>query len=93
MCAADEKKLGKIRRLASEQLEREEQARVLFFTPEELISYFTVQGDVEVSQKEKIKGFKVKVRYPSPGASEGKGKRQVVAEMILKSFRRLKKEK
>ena len=94
MCAVDGRKLEKIKTLASEQLGQDEQAKVLFFTPEEMTSYLSLKKEnIEVSRERKVRGYRVKVEGPSGEDLAKKKKRQAVADVILKSFRRLKNEK
>ena len=90
VCAEDQRKLEKIKKLASDQIETKFQSNILFFTPEELMSYFTGKGTKEVFEEKKIKGYKVKVTHPGYDEPEKVKKRQAVAEVILKSFKRLK---
>lgn len=90
MCSPDRKKAEKIKALVSGQFGPDDQAKVLFFTPEELAAYFSAKA--EVVRESKIKGYKVKVQYPG-GENAEKRKRQAVADVILKSFRRLRNEK
>ncbi|MCL4539519.1 MAG: type IV secretion system DNA-binding domain-containing protein [Bacteroidetes bacterium] len=93
VCAEDRKKLEKIRKLASDQMEAKDQPDVLFFTPEELMSYFTAKDAREVFEEQKIKGYNVTVRHPGGDEPAKSGKRRAVADVIMKSVQRLKNEK
>ena len=93
MCSADSRKLGKIKAIASEQIDANDQTRVLFFSPEEIASYFSAKKSSEAVREKTIKGYKVKVEYPTGQGVEKDGKRQAVAEVILRSFRRLRDHK
>lgn len=93
MCSSDPRKLEKIKVLASEQLDQSEQTKVFFFGPEELTTYFTYQkGTSEISREKRVSGYKVKVEFPAGEDRERRKKRQTVAEVILKSVKRLKKD-
>ncbi len=94
MCAVDGRKLEKIKTLVSEQLEQGDQVKILFFAPDELTSYLSVKKEsIEVTRERKVRGYKVKVEGPAGEDLTRKKKRQAVAEVILKSFRRLRNEK
>lgn len=93
VCSEDRRKLEKIKKLASDKLEAKDQPNVLFFVPEELVSYFDQKGVKEVIEEKKIKGYNVTVTHPGYIEPEKAKKRRAVAEVILKSFRRLKNDK
>ena len=93
VCSEDRKKLEKIRKLASDEIGAQDQPDVLFFTPEELMSYFAARDAREVFEEQKIKGYNVRVHNPSGNEPDKTDKRRAVAEIILKSIRRFKLEK
>jgi len=93
VCSEDKRKLEKIKKLASDQVDAKDQPNILFFTPEDLVSYFTGKGTKDVVEEKKIKGYRVKVTHPGYDDMEKAKKRQSVADVILKSFQRLKGKK
>ncbi len=93
VCAEDRKKLEKIRKLASDKIEAKDQPNVLFFTPEELMSYFLAKSAKDVFEEKKIKGYTVTVRHPGGGEPAKSEKRRAVADVIMKSVRRLKNDR
>ncbi len=92
VCAEDRKKLEKIRKLASEKVDPNDQPNVLFFTPEELMSYLAAKDAKDVFEEEKIKGYNVRVHHPGGNEPDKMEKRRAVADVILKSVRRLKND-
>ena len=93
VCSAERKKLEKIKKMVSDSVEATDLSKVIFFTPEELVSYLTVKDAKEVFEEQRIKGYKVRVKHRSESAPDKMKKRQAVADVILKSFGRMKNEK
>lgn len=93
VCSEDRRKLEKIKKLASNEFEVKDQPNILFFSPEELVSYFTGKGAKEVVEERRIKGYNVRVKHPGANEPEKTDKRRAVADVILKSFQRFKNQK
>ncbi len=93
VCSEDRKKLEKIRKLASDEIGAQDQPNILFFTPEELMSYFAAKDAREVFEEQKIKGYNVRVSHHGGDEPAKVGKRRAVADVIMKSVRRLKNDK
>ena len=92
VCAEDRKKLEKIRKLASDEVETKSQVNVLFFTPEELVSYLGTKGVKEISKEQTVKGYKVKLKYKTTSEDDKQGTHNSVASLVMRTIRRMKKE-
>ncbi len=92
VCSEDRRKLEKIKKLASDQIDAKAQPNILFFTPDELISYLGRKGVGEVSREETVKGYKVKLKYKATSEDDKQGTRNTVASLVMRTIRRMKKE-
>ncbi len=92
-CSPEKRRLEKIRALASKKLTSEEQAKVFFFEPDFLVSFFNDLVPPTVNKEERVKGFRVKVQYQSTDEVGNQLKRDTMAKIILESVRRLKEER
>lgn len=89
VCTAEKKQLEKIRALTVKKLPSYDQAKVLFFEPQEVFS-FLEKVAVPPAKETRVKGYRVKVEYQDVEESERKNKRDTVAQVILQSMRRMK---
>ncbi len=92
VCTDERKKLEKIKKLVTDAVEADDLPKVLFFAPEELMSYLAAKEAKDVFEEKKIKGYNVKVKHPGGTPSDLSEKSRTIADVILKSVRRLKKD-
>lgn len=93
MCSSEKRNLEKIRSFVMEKLGESGMEKVLFFQPEELFFYLEQEQAQEISKEQRVKGYKVKVQYQPVSQTEKKTKREIVSQVILGAFRRLKGKK
>lgn len=93
LCSPDKKTLENVKTLVSQKLKESEQKRILYFDPEGLILYFEEEFATETSKEERVKGYKVKVKYKTVHESERKTKREAVAQVILQALKRMKEKR
>lgn len=89
----DKKSLEKIIIITAENLADADLSKLIILQPEGLFTFFEGGETDEVHQEERIKGYRVKVHYPVGNDLDKRNKRQAIAEVILKSFRRFKGQK
>ncbi len=92
VCTDERKKIEKIKKLVSDTLEAKDLPKVLFFAPEELMSYLAAKDAKEVFEEKKIKGYNVKIKHPGGTPSDTSDKSRTIADVILRSVRKMKKE-
>ncbi len=92
LCSPEKRNLDKIKTLAMQKLKESDKEKVLFFQPEELFSYLEEEAASGKGKEERVKGYKVKVRYQPVGETEKKAKREAVGQVILQALRRLRKK-
>ncbi|MEN6520077.1 MAG: type IV secretion system DNA-binding domain-containing protein [Armatimonadota bacterium] len=92
LCSPEKKVLNKIKTLCNKELSEIEQQKVLFFEPDELVFYFEEEAAKNAGREDRIKGYKVKVNFQPVDENEKKAKRQVLAQVFLRSFHPQKKE-
>jgi len=63
----------------------------LFFQPEELFFYLEKEAAGKAGKEERVKGYKVKVKFQPVAEAEKKTKREAVGHVILQALRRLRK--
>ncbi|MCL4552834.1 MAG: type IV secretion system DNA-binding domain-containing protein [Candidatus Marsarchaeota archaeon] len=90
VCSSEKRNLEKIKSLASHQLDSSDQEKLLFLPPEELLPYFQQEAAGRAGSEDRVKGYKVKVRYQPVGEVEQKAKKEAVASVILQAMRRMK---
>ncbi len=73
-----------------QRLKEPDKEKVLFLQPEELFFYLEKEAADSVSKEERVKGYKVKVKYQPVAEAEKKTKREALAKVILKGLRRQK---
>lgn len=91
LCSPEKKTLKKVKKLASEKLKESDSKKLFFFQPEELFFYLEKEAAGEASKEERVKGYKVKVKFQPVAEAEKKTKREAVAQVIVQALRRLKK--
>ncbi len=92
VCTDERKKIEKIKKLVSDTVETKDLPKVLFFAPEELMSYLAAKDAKEVFEEKKIKGYNVKVKHPTgTPLSEISDKNRTIADVIIRSVKKLKK--
>ncbi|MCD6082542.1 hypothetical protein J7J59_00265, partial [Candidatus Aerophobetes bacterium] len=82
-----------VRVLVSQKINESDQGKVLFFKPEEVFSYLEKEAALEAEKEERIKGYRVKVRFQPVKEEDKRTKREAVAKVILQAMRRLKQKK
>jgi len=92
LCSPEKRTLEKVKALVYRELKESDKDKVLFFQPEEFFSYLEEEAALEESKEERVKGYKVKVRYKPIGEEEKKTKREAVGQVILQALRRLGKK-
>ena len=75
----------------SNAIEAKDLPKVLFFAPEELMSYLAAKGAKEVFEEKKIKGYNVRVKHPTINEPDKTDKSRTIADVILRSVRKMKK--
>ena len=92
VCTDERKKLEKIKEVVSDGIELKDLPKVLFFAPEELMSYLVAKGAKEVFEEKKIKGYNVKIKHPSGSEPDNLDKSRTIADVILRSVRKMTKK-
>ncbi|OJW82376.1 MAG: hypothetical protein BGO69_17485 [Bacteroidetes bacterium 46-16] len=90
-CSSDKKIIGNIHKAAETTFTPSEQAKLLFFEPEQLFLYLDEQLAKEAITETRIKGYRVKVEYNPTTESEMKGKKDTINKTVLGSLRKKKK--
>jgi hypothetical protein len=93
LCSPEKKTLENVKTLVSQKLNESDQKKILFFQPEELFFYLEKEVAAEAGKEERIKGYKVKVKYQPVQDTEKKTKREAVAQVILQALKRMKEKK
>jgi len=89
LCAPDKKALEKIRSLTSQRLNDQEQGRVFFLNTDELFFFLEEEAAKEAGKEERVKGYRVKVKYQPVNAAEKQTKREAVAKVIIGALKRM----
>ena len=89
-CSQDKKHLEKIRSLAEEKLPKEDQGKVKFLAPEELLFFLEEEAAQDAGKEDRVKGYKVRVNYQPLNADDKKRKREAIGQVISGAFKRLK---
>jgi Type IV secretion-system coupling protein DNA-binding domain len=87
----DSKQLEKIRKKCIEGIPELEQKQAYFFTPDALFAFLDDTVKDEVPQEQIIKGYRVNVTYDSVSAEDMQKKRASVAQVVMNSLRKKKK--
>jgi hypothetical protein len=89
LCAPDKKSLEKIKALAGEKFTGPDKERILFLHPDELFFFFEQEAAKEAGKEERVKGYKVKVRFQPVKEEEKQNKREAVAKVIIGALKRM----
>jgi hypothetical protein len=92
LCSPKKRLLQRVKKLATEKLEECDKERVLFLEPEELFSHLAEETPEEAEGEQRVKGYKVRVRYQPVKEAEGQAKREAIAKVVLEALRRLREE-
>lgn len=93
LCSPEKKSLVRIKALCTKELSASELKRVFFLEPDKLVLFFEEEAAKNAGKTDKVKGYKVNVNFQPLGTDEKKSKRQAVAQIVLRSFRRDKQNK
>jgi len=90
LISSDKKTLSRANETLSAALNQEERARILFHTPEELFSFLEGLEAEQAGVEEKVRGYKVKVKFQSVSEAEKKTRKQAISQTILQALKRMK---
>ena len=90
VCSPEKKTLESIKALASQNIAESDQEKIFFFQPEELLMFLEEESAAELVKEERVKGYKVKVKYQAASEGEKKAKREAVANVIVQALKRMK---
>ena len=90
LCSPEKKTLEKVKALVFERLKDSDKEKVLFFQPEDFYLYLEEQEASQASKEERVKGYKVKVKYQPVKETEKKSKREAVAQVVVQALKRMK---
>jgi len=90
LCSSDRKTLDKVKRLATQRLSEPDLAKVFFLQPEDLFFYLEQEAASGAAGEERVKGYKVNVRYEPVAEAEKMAKRAAISKVILQGQARLK---
>ncbi|MEW6060793.1 MAG: type IV secretion system DNA-binding domain-containing protein [Bacteroidota bacterium] len=89
-CSPEKKNLEAIRKSVSEKLLPKDLEKLKFFEPQELFLFLDQQIAKSSSSEQKIKGYRVKVKYEAVSEDEKRQKREAVAQVIVNAIKRIK---
>jgi hypothetical protein len=90
VCCPENRSLEKIKTLALERFDQDEQEKLHFIKPDEFYAYLQTWSTSLDDGGDRVKGYKVKVQYQSLEEDEQLAKREAVAQVILQSLKRQK---
>jgi len=90
LCSPAEKTLKKVKKLTLEKLPEAEREKLLFFSPEQTISYLKQQAAKGAGKEKWLKGRKVKVQFQPVEEEKEKTKLNAIGQVLAGSLRRLK---
>jgi hypothetical protein len=93
LCSPERKILAQVKDLVSQSKSGIDLDRVYFFQPDELFFFLEESAAAEASKEDRIKGYKVRVKYQPVKESEKKAKREAVAQVILQALKRMREKK
>jgi hypothetical protein len=93
LCSPVEKTLNKVKKLIVSNLSKTEQQKILFFLPEEAISYLKEQAAKGAAKEVWVKGRKVKVGFKPVAEEKEASKLKAIGQVLLSSLQRLKSRK
>ncbi|HQT91600.1 MAG TPA: hypothetical protein PL001_06185 [Candidatus Kryptobacter bacterium] len=88
--SSNTKNLERIRSLSAENLADGELSKVTILQTKQVPAFFEDGETLNANREETIKGYRVKLQYPSGSRTEANNKRQAVADVILRSMQRFK---
>jgi len=91
-CAPDKKSVQKVKALCREELTEAELTQVSFLDPTEVALLFEEEAAKNAGKVDQVKGYKVKVNFQPQQELDKQMKRQGIAQIVLKSFRRDKQK-
>lgn len=90
MLSAEKRALKKIETASRATITPEALAHVRFFQPEEFVAYLEDTEVEAAGTEERVKGYKVRVRYNAVEAAERQARQQAIAKVIVQAFKRMK---
>lgn len=90
ICSPDEKALKKVQRLVSEKLSENDQQKVLYLLPEQIIAYLKEQAAKGAAKEEWVRGRRVKVGFKPVAEEKEKTKLKTIGQILVSSLQRLK---
>jgi len=93
LCSPEKKTLDKVKKLVLQEIKNSDQEKILFFKPEELFSHLEKEAALEESREERVKGYRVKVKFKPVKEEEKRTRGEAVAKVILQAMRRLKQKR
>ncbi|MFH1970875.1 MAG: type IV secretion system DNA-binding domain-containing protein [Patescibacteria group bacterium] len=90
LCSPEKKNLEKVKDLVSQKLKDADKEKVLFLQPEEMYFYLEEESAKDAGKEERVKGYRVKVKYQPVKETEKKKKREAVAQVVLQAMKRMK---
>ncbi|MBI2842101.1 MAG: type IV secretion system DNA-binding domain-containing protein [Armatimonadetes bacterium] len=87
LCSPEMKTLTKVQALVRDTLAETHQASLLFLTPEDLVVLLEQEAADQAGREERIKGYKVKVRYQPVPEKEKERRRGAITDAVLRSLR------
>jgi TraM recognition site of TraD and TraG len=91
-CSTETKILGKIKKLATESLDKDLLEKIMFLEPTDLVAYLDSIISQETSTEKRIKGYRVKVNYENISDQEIKNKREAITKVVVDSIRKMNKK-
>lgn len=89
LCAPDKKALEKIKVLTTQKFTDQDQERIFFFHPDELFFFLEGEAAKDAGKEERVKGYKVKVKYQPVNEADKQTKREAVAKVIIGALKRM----
>lgn len=91
VCSSEKRVLDKILKRVKESFDEAIQLRVLTLTPEKLFLYLDQQIANDMQSEERVKGYRVKVKYTAVSDGESKAKKDGVLRTLTESSQRSRK--
>jgi hypothetical protein len=93
LCSPERKTLEGVKTLEERKFGKSGMERISFLRPEEILTYLAEIEAAEQSKEERIKGYKVKLKYEAADKEKTKAKREAVAQVILQELKRMREKK
>ena len=81
----EQKSITKIKKLVEANLTKSDQQKVVYLTPGELAFYFEEEAAGRAGKEERVKGYRVKVKYQPMAEGEKEAKRKTLARVFVQS--------